>query len=113
MKHVLFCLGFATYSAHTLDSMVQCDWRLIFPDLSDQDGAFVYVLGHIPLVALVIWLTSHHSSGVRGWSRLIFCVFLILHVAIHKKLEENAQYTFHSQLSQALIYSSGLLGLLY
>jgi hypothetical protein len=109
MKTALFCLAFATYSAHTMDSMMQADWRLVFPYLDEEAALSVYILGHVPLVALVFWLVAHESTRIRGWSRLAFCGFLVLHVGVH----ESPQYRFDSLLSQSLIYSAGAFGLVY
>jgi hypothetical protein len=71
----------------------------------------VYVVTHIPLFELIVWLTSHKSSRVRAWSRVVFATLLVAHVCQHLALDPaNA---FDTQLSCALIYGAGLLGLLY
>ena len=111
MKSVLFWLGFATFSAHAMDSMTHADWQRVLPGLTDDVAMPVYVIAHIPLLALIVWLTSHDASRVRAWSRIVFAAFLVAHVCQHMALDPPS--VFDTQLSSALIYGASLLGLGY
>jgi hypothetical protein len=115
MKNLLFYLGFATLIAHELDAMTQSEWRLLFilRSLPEQIASFTFVVAHIPLIAVLLWLTNNESPPIQHWSRIAVATFLIIHAGLHKLLEHHPDYTFNSMLSLGLIYGGGLLGLLY
>ncbi|MBE9158775.1 hypothetical protein IQ265_18330 [Nodosilinea sp. LEGE 06152] len=115
MQNLLFYLGFATLMAHELDAMTQAEWRLLFVlrRLPEATAETAFVLVHIPLVAGLLWLTNSEALGVRRWSRLAIAAFLVIHAALHKRLDHHPLYSFDSALSVGLIYGGGLLGLLY
>jgi hypothetical protein len=115
MKDLIFYLGFATLITHELDAMTQSEWRLllILRSLPEQMASFTFVVIHIPLLAVLLWLTSNESPSIRNRSRLLVATFLIIHVGLHKLLENHPDYTFKSLLSFGLIYGGGLLGLFY
>jgi hypothetical protein len=72
-----------------------------------------FVIVHIPLFTVLMWLTNHEYFSIQHWSRITVATFLIIHVWLHKLLENDPNYTFNSSLSLSLIYCSGLFGLLY
>lgn len=115
MNNLLFCFGFSTLVTHELDAVAQSEWRLLFMlrRLSEHSAASVFVALHVPLIALLSWLTFHESKPVRYWSRLVLSAFLVVHAGMHKRLEHHLAYTFTSPLSLGLIYGAGLLGLAY
>ena len=115
MQNLLFYLGFATLIAHELDAMTQAEWRLLFilRDLPEPTARVVFVLGHIPLVAGLLWLAHSEVTRVKYWSRIAIAAFLAIHAGLHKFLDHHPLYTFHSALSLGLIYGGGVLGLLY
>lgn len=115
MKNLLHLLGLATLATHELDAMTQHEWRLLYvlramhEDLARQ----VFVALHIPLFALLIWLTSHPHSQIREYSRAALAAFLVIHVGLHARLSDHALYTFHSPMSVAVIWGAGACGLAY
>lgn len=115
IKDWLYVLAFSVLNAHELDAMSQQEWRLLFvlrdlpPDLAEQ----VFVILHVPLVALLMWLTFHRSAVVSAWSRRVVCAFGIVHVGLHWHLQDHPFYTFHSFLSEFLIVGYGFAGLCY
>jgi hypothetical protein len=115
MKNLLFQLSFATLITHELDAMTQSEWRLLFllRSFPDQIASFNFVIVHIPLFTLLMWLTNNEDLNIRDRSRIAVAIFLIIHVGLHKLLENDPNYTFSSFLSLGLIYGGGLLGLLY
>ena len=115
MKNFLFYLGFATLITHELDAMTQSEWRLLFilRNLPEQVASVTFVMLHIPLLTILLWLISNESLGIRYWSRIAVAAFLIVHVGLHKLLEQNPDYTFNSLLSLSFIYGGGFLGLIY
>jgi hypothetical protein len=115
MKNLIFYLGFATLITHELDAMTQSEWRLlpILRSLPEQIASFAFVVIHIPLLAALMWLTSNEYLSIRHWSRIAVATFLMIHVGLHKLLENHPDYTFNSLLSFGLIYGGGLLGFFY
>jgi hypothetical protein len=115
IKHWLFLLAFSMLNAHELDAMSQHEWRLLFvlrelpPGLAEQ----IFVLLHVPLVAILLWLGFHSSALVSAWSRRAVCAFGIVHVGLHGHLRDHPLYTFDSWLSEALIVGYGLAGFCY
>ncbi|MEL7242970.1 MAG: DUF6713 family protein [Cyanobacteria bacterium J06573_2] len=115
MKNIIFNLAFATILTHELDAMTQSEWRLLFilRNLPEQTASVAFVALHVPLIAVLLWLTNNESEIVKKSSRIALSAFLIIHSGLHKLLENSPSYTFHSTLSLWLIYGAGLLGLLY
>lgn len=115
MQNLLFYLGFATLIAHELDAMTQAEWRLllILRDLPEPTAEVAFVLGHIPLVAGLLWLAHSEATRVKYGSRLAIAAFLAIHAGLHKHLDHHPFYTFDSALSRGLIYGGGIIGLLY
>lgn len=115
MKNLVFYLGFATLITHELDAMTQSEWRLlpILRHLPEHIASSTFVVVHIPLIAALLWLTSNESLSTRHWSRIVVAAFLVVHVGLHKLLENSPSYTFNSSLSLGLIYGGGLLGFIY
>ena len=115
LRNWLFYLGFATLATHELDAMTQSEWRLLYllRDLPDPLACDLFVLLHVPLLALLLWLTFHPRERIRDGSRLALGLFLIVHVGLHLNLQDHPAYSFFSPLSLGLIYGGGLLGLGY
>ena len=115
MNNLLFYLGFATLITHELDAMTQSEWRLLFilRNLPEQVASVAFVILHIPLITILLWLINNESLRVRYWSRISVATFLIIHSGLHKLLEQNPDYTFNSLLSLSLIYGGGFLGSMY
>lgn len=114
MADPLFYLAFATLLAHELDAVHKREWRILFVlrGLPEATARRVFVLLHIPLLALLMWLVSHPSDTVQLVSRVSLDVFMILHAGLHRRLEPGAAAAFKTPLSRLLIYGAALLGLL-
>ncbi len=118
MKNVLFLLfllGLSTLIAHELDAVIQSEWRLLYilRRLPESLASSAFVALHVPLMAGILWLTTHASESVHGKSRIALAMFLVVHTGLHQRLSNYPAYTFTSPLSLALIYGAGLLGLAY
>jgi hypothetical protein len=115
MNNLLFYLGVATLIAHELDAMTHTEWRLlwILRNLPEQMASDIFVILHIPLLAILLWLTNHESLIVRDRSKVIVAAFLLVHTGLHQRLQHHPDYTFNSLLAGSLIYGGGLFGLLY
>ncbi|HEY9736235.1 MAG TPA: DUF6713 family protein [Trichocoleus sp.] len=114
-EKLLFYLSFSTLMAHELDAMLQSEWRLlpILQLLPEPTAMAAFVLLHIPLVTALLWLTHSEVSSLRAKWRLGIAAFLAFHAVLHKLLDFLPDYTFHSLLSQGLIFGGGLLGCAY
>ncbi|MEA5476364.1 DUF6713 family protein [Pseudanabaena galeata UHCC 0370] len=115
MKNLLFNLGLATLSTHELDAVTQSEWHLLYilNNLPEQIAADTFVVLHVPLFTIIFWLGFNENLKVKKWARIIFSLFLIIHVGLHKALENHPLYTFNSLISKCLIFGAGLIGLLY
>jgi hypothetical protein len=115
MNNLLFHLGFATLITHELDAMTQSEWRLLFilHRWPEQIASATFVVLHIPLITILLWLTNNESLSIRHSSRIVVATFLIVHAGLHRLLKHHPNYTFDSTLSLSLIYGGGLLGFLY
>ncbi|MBV6627415.1 MAG: hypothetical protein KI793_31485 [Rivularia sp. (in: Bacteria)] len=115
MKNLIFNLGFATILTHELDAMTQSEWRLLFilRNLPEQSASDAFVILHVPLIAVLLWLTNNESEIIKNWSRIALSGFLVIHSGLHKLLENSPNYTFDSYLSLWLIYGGGFLGFVY
>lgn len=115
LKTWLYLLAFSLLNAHELDAMTQQEWRLllILRDLPAALARETFVMLHVPLVALLLWLSFHRDAAVAAWSRRAVCGFGIIHVGLHWNLQDHPAYTFDSTLSVSLILGYGVAGLLY
>lgn len=115
MKDLSFYLGFGTLFAHELDSMVNHEWRVIpiVRALPDEIGSLVFVVAHIPAIALLLALLSSKNTRTRLATRIGVGIFLIFHGALHILFKGHPAYEFSSMLSNALIFSGAILGILY
>jgi len=115
MKDFWFLLGLGFISTHELDAVTQHEWRLLYVlrSLPEALAANVFVAVHVPLFAVLVWLTHHPVVRWREASRLVLMIFLVIHVGLHLRLSGHTLYTFHSPLSKALIFGAGLCGLIY
>ncbi|WP_420467624.1 DUF6713 family protein [Panacagrimonas sp.] len=113
MSGWLFRLGFSTLLAHELDAVMRAEWRVLplTSFLPDHVGYIVFVLLHIPLVAVLLWLISHPDPRLRSRSEIGISLFLVVHVGLHLAFMGHAHYDFHHGVSQLLIFGGGALGL--
>ena len=72
-----------------------------------------FIILHIPLIAVLLWLTNNEYEITKNWSQIALSGFLVIHSGLHKSLEYSPNYTFDSTLSLGLIYGAGLLGCVY
>jgi hypothetical protein len=112
MQNWLYYLAFAVLNAHELDAMTQSEWRLLYilRDLPAEQARNLFVLLHIPLIAVIVWATFHRNARIQRWSRTAFCLFMAVHAGLHFSLTHHPAYSFTAPLSVSLIYAGGLLG---
>lgn len=112
---LIFWTGFALLLAHELDAVAQSEWRLLplINLMADEPAYTVFVALHVPLVVVLIWLFTHPSKIVRWRSQLALDAFLCAHALVHWLMSGDAEYTFHSPLSKAMIFGGGAVGLVH
>jgi len=104
----LFVALLAMFVGHELDAVAQHEWRLLYvlramPDALAQD---IFVLAHVPIVFLLVWLGWHSVERVRSVTRMGCAVFMMVHAGLHWRLRDDPLYTFHSATSMFLIFGS-------
>ena len=112
---LLFFTGFAFLLCHELDAVAQAEWRLLpfLSGMNDGDAYVVFVVLHIPLLALLLWWTGATVVRTRQRSQLFVDAFLVIHAGLHTALRSHGDYTFHTTLSDVCIYGAAALGLIH
>ncbi|MEM7434783.1 MAG: DUF6713 family protein [Myxococcota bacterium] len=112
---LLFFTGLALLLCHELDAVAQSEWRLLpyLSTLPDGEAYTLFVLLHIPLFALLLWWAGSLSAKVRKRTQLTIDAFMVFHAGLHFALRHQADYTFHSTLSEMCIFGAGAVGLLH
>lgn len=111
----VFAVGLALLIGHELDAVAHHEWRLLpmLDLLSDDLGRVVFVLCHVPLLAVLFWLTGHRSERLRHRSRLGVDFFLILHGGLHVLYSGHESYAFDAPVSILLIFGGSAIGLVH
>lgn len=105
---LLFCLALALLLSHELDAVAQAEWRLL-PGLSvagDKLGYDLFVLLHVPVIALIIWLLMNPLPSARIKAQVALDSIMIAHGIAHWLLADMPLNTFHSPLSHLLIFGA-------
>lgn len=115
MTNVFFYLGLGTLLTHELDAISNHEWRLlpILRSLPDDLAMNTFILLHVPLFAVLLALVSSTNKPLRKRSRLGVCLFLIIHAGLHLWFMGNPSYEFASTVSNVLIFSGALFGVLH
>ena len=113
IRWLIFWAEFAFLLAHELDAVAQSEWRLLplLNLMADEPAYKTFVAAHVPLVVFLIWLFTHRSDTVRWRSQLVFDAFLCAHALVHWLMSDDVEYTFHSPLSESMIYGGAVVGL--
>lgn len=107
----LFYLAFSGLIAHELDAVHKHEWRLLFVLRALPDGSArrAFVLVHVPLFAVLLWLAAYPGAGVRYWTMLGLDLFMIVHAWLHWRLSGHARYEFNTPHSRLIIYGTAAL----
>lgn len=115
MKSLSFYLGMALLFTHELDSMPNHEWRVLplLRSLSDSVGETVFVIAHVPIVALTIAYVASLNKNTRKLARDIASGFFVVHAVLHVLFSGHPDYEFSSPLSSFLIFGAALFGMAY
>ena len=110
---VVFALAFSALLAHELDAVHKREWRLLFVlrTMPDEPARRAFVLAHVPLVAVLLWLVVHPAEGVRFWTEVGLDGFMVLHAGLHLRLSNRTLYVFNTSHSRLLIFGAAALAL--
>lgn len=110
---LLFFTALSLLLCHELDAVAQSEWRLlpVLSGLDDAAGYLWFVALHIPLFALLFWWTSSRAASTRRTAQLLLDAFMVVHAGLHLALHDRPEYTFHSPLSELLIFGAAALAL--
>jgi hypothetical protein len=112
LMNLIFYLGLSLLFIHELDAIKRHEWR-IFPGLSKfEDGLSyrLFVVAHIPLFILVLWLLCHPSEKVGFWFQISVDGFLVVHIGLHRLFKSHVEYEFTQPFSKWIIHSMALTG---
>ncbi len=115
VSDLIFYAGIALLITHELDAIQRHEWR-IFPficRLRDDVAYHVFVILHVPLLVLLLWLISHPSENVRFWFQVTMDVFFIVHMGLHSLLKNHKMYEFKTVFSRIIIILIALVGLVH
>ena len=107
----LFFLVVAGFIAHELDAVHKREWRLLFVlrGMPDEPARRAFVLLHVPLFAVLLWLIAHPDAAVRYGTMLGLDAFLVVHAVLHWRLSGHPKYEFDTPHSRLLIFGTAAL----
>ena len=109
----VFFLGLALLVCHELDAVARSEWRLLWVlgNLPEQTASGAFIALHVPLFAMLFWLTGNTAWQIRRVSQVAVDGFLLIHAGLHWRLIDHEFYAFHSSLSKWLIFGGAAVGL--
>ena len=115
MLDLLFYFAFSALLAHELDAVHEHEWRLLFVlrAMPDENARRAFVLLHVPVVALLLWLTASPSEEVRIGTTTGLDLFMVVHAGLHWRLSGHPKYEFRTAHSRLLIYGAAALALVH
>lgn len=107
----LFYLAFSSLVAHELDAVHKHEWRLLFVlrTMPDESARRAFILIHVPLFAVLLWLAAYPGAEVRYWTMLGLDVFMVVHAGLHWQLSSHTKYEFNTPHSRLMIYGAAAL----
>jgi cation transport ATPase len=115
ISEIAFYTVIALFVAHELDAVRLREWQLLFIlRRQPEHRAFaIFVLLHIPIMVIFLWLAAHPSLQVRTWFQIVVDVFAMVHVGLHWHLRNREQSGFRDRFSRNLIFAVGFFGAIH
>lgn len=115
MINQIFYLGVGLLFTHELDAMINHEWRVLFliSWLPEDVAQTVFILMHIPLFAVLVGLISSQNQITRRRTQFGVSAFLAIHGVLHAAFIIHERYEFDALLSNVLIYSGSICGILF
>ena len=114
-RDLWFYVGLSFLLCHELDAVAQSEWRLlpVLGGLTDANAYVAFVALHVPLFAVLLWLAASPSARTHLLTQAGIDLFLVVHAVLHASLSHRSEYTFHSTLSETLIFGGAVFGLVH
>lgn len=112
---LLFSTGLALLLTHEMDAMTHAEWRILplTSWMPEATGMFYFVIAHVPVFAVLLWLIASTSAVIRWRAQLSVSAFLIIHSILHTLFSGHEHYHFDGLLSLVLIYGAAVFGFLH
>lgn len=109
---MLFSIVLALLFIHEMDAIRNKEWQMFIglKDLSDEAAYRLFLLLHLPLYVIVLFLVIH-GSGKMGF--YLVDIFLIVHTIIHYLFRKHPKNQLTNRLSRVIINSAGCLALMH
>lgn len=115
MRDIVYYLGLTALFVHEMDAVMAAEWRLLYVlrTLPEATAYAAFLLLHLPMFFLFLWLSHHGNARLRDGFRLSVCGFLVVHAGLHARLADAPPNGFEGAVSNALIAGAGLFGAAY
>ncbi|MEO1772436.1 DUF6713 family protein [Candidatus Enterococcus ferrettii] len=109
---ILFSIALALLFIHEMDAIRNKEWQMFIGlrDLSDETAYRFFLLLHIPLYVVALFLVIY-GSGKMGF--YLVDMFLILHTIIHYLFRRHPKNKLTNRLSKVIINSAGCSALIH
>lgn len=110
--NLIFALELALLCTHEMDSIRNKEWKMFIflKDLSDKTAYQIFMLLHIPLYGIIIFLLLSSFSYIGYY---ITDIFLVAHLLLHIGFKKHPANKLNNSISQGIIFSSGILASLH
>jgi len=111
-QQLAFTMAVAFIFTHELYAVKRHEWRImpLLNRISDKTGFTVFVLGHIPIFGLLVWVILLPRDETTNPLQIAISAFCIIHVLLHKLYQNHPANEFNNPLSQLLIWGAGIAG---
>jgi hypothetical protein len=82
----------------------------VLKTLDDHRAAMWFIALHVPYFGMLLFALGEEPAGPL---RTLVAAFAVIHTGMHFFWPRTPLYTFDNFLSRLLIWSAGLLGLIY
>ena len=103
-----FAMSLSFMATHEIDAGMHGEWRLL-PVLSAMDDATAaswFVMLHVPLFIVIIWLAFLADGRTMRTSQIILSALFVLHGAAHLMLGRHPEYPFEEVRSSFLVHGA-------
>lgn len=109
---VIFALELALLFIHEMDAIRRQEWKMFIrlKDMEDEKAYRVFMLLHIPLYAVILFLLLSDAARIGYY---VTDVFLIVHLFIHWGFRNHHANRLNSGLSKCIILSAGILAFIH
>jgi hypothetical protein len=101
--------------SHELDAVDKREWRLLFGmrRMDDERALQWFISLHGPLFAGAFLLVAAPESWIITALELAVDTFLVVHLALHERLNAKGEVAFRSRFSRSFIWTAAAMGVLH